>query len=149
MLFLKKSCVYSLLLAAFALAGVFVFLALAQTDGDPQALQWRSFDVKEIEQSLDEGKLVLVFGNPLYHLEGKALKGFFAAPDVANAIGNTNAVLFYLEYDGWYDDDVDDLFRLTRKIKEPIVVFLKKGQQARYFDAGGRNELLTFISSIK
>jgi len=48
-------------------------------------------------------KIVLVFGNPLYHLEGKTLKEFFSAPDVAKALVNTNADLFYHEYHGWYD----------------------------------------------
>jgi hypothetical protein len=96
-------------------------------DDNRQTLQWRRFDVKEIEQSVNDGKIVLVFGNPLYHLEGKNLKEFFSAPDVAKALVNTDADLFYLEYHGWYDEGVDALFELTRRIKEPIVVFMKKG----------------------
>jgi len=127
--------------------GIVGFRVSAPLDVDHQTLQWSRFDAKEIEQSLGNGKLVLIFGNPLYHVEGATLKAFFAAPDVTKAIGNTNAVLFYLEYEGWHDDDVDALFRLTRRIKEPIIVFLKKGQQPRYFDASTRSEILTFASA--
>ncbi len=94
-------------------------------------------------------KIVLVFGNPLYHLEGKTLKEFFSAPDVAKALVNTNADLFYHEYHGWYDEGVDALFELTRRIKAPIVVFMKKGQQPRYFDAATRGAILTFAAANK
>ena len=91
----------------------------------------------------------MVFGNPLYHIEGGLLKEFFSTPDVAKSLGNTNVDLFYLEYQGWYDEGVDALFELTRRIKEPIVVFMKKGQQPRYFDAATQGDILTFAAANK
>ena len=141
---LKKKFFCSLLLVTFVFIGFFGFRVSPPLDAGHQTLQWNRFDAKEIERNLDNGKLVLIFGNPLYHVEGAMLSAFFADPDVTKAIENTNAVLFYLEYEGWYHEDVDALFELTRRIKEPIVVFLKKGQQPQYYDASTTNEILTF-----
>lgn len=137
--------IQSLLRTAFVFFAVVFLAALAKPKDDSKPLIGRRFDVQNFRRSLDIGKLVFVFGNPFYHVEGVTLKAHFATPAVTKAIRSANADPFYLEYKSWYDKDVDDLFEQTRRIKESIVVFLKKEQQPRYFDCGTRDEVIEYL----
>jgi hypothetical protein len=53
---------------------------------------WLAFNRDDVVQSLDSGKFVVLFGNPLYHTEGKALKFFLESLEYAQELGNTQRI---------------------------------------------------------
>ena len=113
--------------------------------GASEGCAWLPFDSKEVARCLDAGDLILIFGNPLYDLEGAAFGEFFDDPDVGALLRRKEIVCFYLQYDELYDDDVQALFGFTRRMKEPVVAIIQKDQKTKYFDFGTKNHLLKFV----
>ena len=93
---------------------------------------WLPFDRDEVNRSLDRGDWVVLFGNPLYHLDGAALAIQFDTKEWAAMLKQSRAKFYYIEYTG-SEPIAEELMELTYKTYSPILAILHSSQTPQYF----------------
>ena len=117
---------------------------------DPQRIEtnlWREFEIDDVRNSLARSKPTFVLGCPSYHVETGLWDLVLQRPEVVESLNRADIVCYRLDYDGWYDDKVDDLFSISQRTKDPIAVFFDKSGQRHDLTPGAPQELLDLLNA--
>jgi hypothetical protein len=103
----------------------------ARSSNETKAI-WSSFNRDEVVRSIDNGEWVILFGNPLYNVEGKVFQSFLEQDTVVDKLKESRAKLYYLEY-MTKEPSTEEFMQLTRKTYSPILAILHSTQTPEYF----------------
>lgn len=96
-------------------------------------IEWRRFDVMEIQSRLRSGDTVLIVGYPKYHGEYLAWESAFSDPKLREAVVASGVVPFLIEFDSLEESGVRELHVLTRTTLEPVIAIFQPEGSSTYF----------------
>lgn len=105
---------------------------------------WLPFNRNQVLQSIDNGEFVILFGNPLYSVDGEVMKNLLNTKKSVEKLKSSKAKLFYLEYSS-KEPITEEFMQLTRRTYSPILVILHSSMVPKYFSI---HELEKFEKSL-
>ena len=129
------------------LLAIFVIGCNSQVSNSQRPI-WLPFNRDDVVRSLDSGEYVILFGNPLYHTEGKALKFFLESREYTEKIKKSRARLYYLEYTT-EEPIADEFMKLTRRTYSPILAILHSDHEPEYFSIDDLGKLKASLERLE
>ena len=95
-------------------------------------------------QCIQNGEFVILFGDPIYSVDGEAMKKLLNTKNRVEKLKRSKAKLYYLEY-STKEPVTEEFMQLTRKTYDPILVILHSSMAPKYFSI---QELEKFDDSL-